>query len=60
MPIEPAVRAGGDTGVPVVVGFPESETAKAFFLLAERVAAKLAKDAVERPRKATIKLMQAR
>ena len=60
VPIEPAVRAGGDSGVPVVVGHPESETAKAFFRLAERVAAKLAKDAVERPRKATIKLMQAR
>jgi ATP-binding protein involved in chromosome partitioning len=60
VPIEPAVRAGGDEGVPVVVGHPESETAKAFAHLAERVAAKLAKDAVERPRKPMIKLMQAR
>lgn len=60
VPIEPAVREGGDTGVPVVVSHPTSETAKAFTHLAERVAAKLAKDAVERPRKPMIKLMQAR
>ncbi|MFM9105438.1 MAG: iron-sulfur cluster carrier protein ApbC [Chloroflexota bacterium] len=57
IPIEPAVRAGGDQGIPVVVGHPESASAQAFRQLADRVAATLAKDALAKPRKATIKLM---
>ena len=60
IPIEPAVRAGGDEGIPVVIGHPDSESAKAFRHLAERVAATVARDALQRPRKPTIKLMQAR
>jgi ATP-binding protein involved in chromosome partitioning len=59
VPIEPAVRAGGDTGQPVVVGHPDSASALAFSALADRVAAHLAKDAVEKPRKPTIRLMRA-
>lgn len=57
IPIEPAVRAGGDSGIPVVVGHPESASAHAFRALADRVAATLAKDAIAKPRKPTIKLM---
>ncbi len=60
VPIEPAVREGGDTGRPVVAAHPESASASAFTYLAGRVAAHLAKDAAEKPRKATIRLMQAR
>jgi ATP-binding protein involved in chromosome partitioning len=60
IPIEPAVREGGDVGVPVVVGHPESATAGAFRHLAERVAARLAVDAAAKPRKAMIRLMPTR
>jgi ATP-binding protein involved in chromosome partitioning len=60
IPIEPAVRAGGDEGRPVVVGHPDSATAQAFAHLAERVAARLAKDAATTPRKAMIRLMPTR
>jgi len=38
IPLESAVRSGGDTGEPVVVTLRESEAAKAFIALAERVA----------------------
>jgi ATP-binding protein involved in chromosome partitioning len=39
VPLDPAVREGGDGGVPVVVGWPDSDAAKAFAALAERVLA---------------------
>jgi ATP-binding protein involved in chromosome partitioning len=38
IPLEPALRSGGDSGEPVVVTDPKSEVARAFFELAERVA----------------------
>ncbi|MGA7834790.1 MAG: Mrp/NBP35 family ATP-binding protein [Acidimicrobiales bacterium] len=38
IPLEPALREGGDSGLPVVVSDPESEAARAFYGLAERVA----------------------
>jgi ATP-binding protein involved in chromosome partitioning len=60
IPIEPAVRAGGDAGVPIVVGAPESESARAFAHLAERTAARLAADAVAKPRKPMIRLLPTR
>ncbi|HET7094031.1 MAG TPA: iron-sulfur cluster carrier protein ApbC [Thermomicrobiales bacterium] len=60
IPIEPAVRAGGDAGVPIVVGDPESESARAFAHLAERVTARLAADAVAKPRKPMIRLLPTR
>src|SRR5690606_12628795 len=37
VPIEPAVREGGDFGRPVVIAKPESDSAKAFVKLADRV-----------------------
>ncbi|MBA3644526.1 MAG: chromosome partitioning protein, partial [Chloroflexia bacterium] len=46
--------------VPVVVGHPDSATARAFGNLAERVATRLAVDAAAKPRKAMIRLMPTR
>jgi len=37
IPIEPAIREGGDGGKPVVVAFPESESAKEFQKIADKV-----------------------
>lgn len=41
IPIEPAIREGGDKGVPIVASHPESESAKAFAALAGQVAARI-------------------
>jgi ATP-binding protein involved in chromosome partitioning len=41
IPIEPAIREGADKGVPVVEGYPDSETAKAFERIAGQVAARI-------------------
>jgi ATP-binding protein involved in chromosome partitioning len=40
IPLDIAVRKGGDEGVPVVVGAPDSAQAQAFIRLAEQVAAR--------------------
>jgi ATP-binding protein involved in chromosome partitioning len=40
LPLDARIREGGDGGVPVVVGHPESEIAQAFIHLAEQVAAR--------------------
>ncbi|MEZ4496001.1 MAG: iron-sulfur cluster carrier protein ApbC [Thermomicrobiales bacterium] len=56
VPIEPAVRVGGDDGVPVVVTAPDSVTGEAFAHIARRSAARLAADAAAKPRKPTIML----
>ena len=41
VPIEIAVREGGDTGKPVVVSRPDSEVARAFRDVARQVAARI-------------------
>jgi ATP-binding protein involved in chromosome partitioning len=41
IPMDPAVRAGGDEGNPVVVGKPDSATAKALVSVARAIAARL-------------------
>jgi len=41
LPVEQAVREGGDTGVPLVVGEPGSAAGRAFMSLAERTAAQV-------------------
>jgi ATP-binding protein involved in chromosome partitioning len=56
IPIDPAVREGGDTGVPVVVGHPQSATAQAFREAARQAAARLAVEAAKKPRKPTLLL----
>ncbi len=40
LPLDARIREGGDRGVPVVVGYPESEITKSFIHLAEQVAAR--------------------
>jgi ATP-binding protein involved in chromosome partitioning len=41
VPIYEPIRVGGDTGVPIVVGEPDSPAAQAFRAAAERLAAQL-------------------
>src|ERR1022692_2957352 len=41
IPIEPEVRAGGDSGSPVAAGGPDSAKAKPFFAIAEKVVARM-------------------
>jgi ATP-binding protein involved in chromosome partitioning len=41
IPIEPEVRAGGDSGSPVATGGPDSPHAKPFYAIAQQVAARL-------------------
>ena len=42
IPIDPAIRAGGDSGMPIVVGEPDSPQTKAFMGIAEKIQARLA------------------
>ena len=48
IPMDPEVRRGGDAGEPIVVAHPESNAAKAFVELAERVLAAM-RDRPSRP-----------
>jgi ATP-binding protein involved in chromosome partitioning len=41
IPIDPAIRAGGDMGMPLVMANPESPQAKAFMEIASRIAARI-------------------
>ncbi|TVQ15620.1 MAG: sodium:proton antiporter, partial [Leptolyngbya sp. DLM2.Bin27] len=41
IPLEMAVREGGDAGIPIVVQYPDSESAKALRAMAQQVAAKV-------------------
>lgn len=56
IPIEPAIREGGDSGMPAYLSHPDSATAAAFQHVAERVAGRLAVEAAAKPRKPTIML----
>jgi ATP-binding protein involved in chromosome partitioning len=60
IPLDTAIRQGGDIGHPIVVSEPESPPAEAFRASSREAARKLAIDAVEKPRRATIMLKQAR
>ncbi|HZN93126.1 MAG TPA: P-loop NTPase, partial [Myxococcales bacterium] len=44
IPLEPKVRVGGDRGVPVVVGNPESAEAKAFMEMARNIAGRVSQE----------------
>jgi ATP-binding protein involved in chromosome partitioning len=46
VPMEQAVRVGGDTGEPVVVSRPDSDAAKAFQAIAGQVAARISIEAL--------------
>jgi ATP-binding protein involved in chromosome partitioning len=41
IPLEISLREGGDVGVPIVVGQPESASAKALYAIASQIAAKV-------------------
>lgn len=47
VPMDPAVRVGGDTGTPIVLSRPDSPTAQAFSALAETIAARLSVAALQ-------------
>jgi len=47
IPMDPAVREGGDSGLPVVVSHPDSPVARALVDIAESIAAKISVAAVE-------------
>lgn len=47
VPIDPAVRAGGDTGLPVTITNPESAAAEALTRIAKDIAAKISVAAVQ-------------
>ena len=49
VPIYEPIRVGGDTGVPIVVGEPQSPAAQAFRAAAERLAAQLSIAAYKKP-----------
>lgn len=54
IPLEMAIREGGDAGEPLSLSQPASSTARAFMELAEKVAVQLANQALTKPRKPTI------
>jgi len=60
IPIDQAVREGGDRGVPVVVGQPGSSTAQAFREAARQAVARLSVEAVKKPRKPVMMLQPKR
>jgi ATP-binding protein involved in chromosome partitioning len=51
VPIDAKVRQGGDAGVPVVVGAPDSEHAKIFMAIASRVAGRVSAIHMTGPRR---------
>ncbi|NPA92769.1 MAG: Mrp/NBP35 family ATP-binding protein [Chloroflexi bacterium] len=59
IPMDPAVREGGDRGVPIVVSNPDSPVAQAFKNLAQEIAAKLSVNALKgsQPKPVDIKLV---
>ncbi len=50
VPIDLAIREGGDAGVPVVAGAPDSPQAQAFFTVARNVAGAVSKQVVKAPK----------
>ena len=48
IPIDPAVRTGGDEGVPIVIGDPQSPVAASLIRISEDLAAKLSVNAIQR------------
>jgi ATP-binding protein involved in chromosome partitioning len=48
IPLELKIRIGGDRGLPVTVGHPESAESKSFMELAQRVAARISQENVQR------------
>jgi ATP-binding protein involved in chromosome partitioning len=57
IPIHSRVRAGGDAGIPVVVGAPESQHATIFMDIAARVAGRLVSTILSGPRRSSSLVM---
>lgn len=57
IPIDPAVRVGGDEGVPIVVSQPENAVSKAMKLVAEDLAAKVSVAALQQENVVPINLV---
>lgn len=57
IPMDPGVRAGGDTGQPIVVSQPDSAPAKALRSLAEQLAARLAVNAFQNQPNVSINIL---
>jgi ATP-binding protein involved in chromosome partitioning len=60
IPLEPAIRQGGDQGYPIVIADPDSASAEAFRQAARAAAGRLAADAFKKPRKEKISLKLSR
>jgi ATP-binding protein involved in chromosome partitioning len=56
VPMESAVRVGGDTGQPIVISKPDSSAAKAFKSIAGQLAAKISVSALEEKKTPTIQV----
>jgi ATP-binding protein involved in chromosome partitioning len=48
IPLDLKIRQGGDRGLPVTVGYPESEEAKCFSQIAQKVAARISQENMRR------------
>jgi ATP-binding protein involved in chromosome partitioning len=48
VPLDLAIRQGGDRGLPIVVGYPDSAQARSFMALAQRVAARISQENAQR------------
>jgi ATP-binding protein involved in chromosome partitioning len=57
IPLEPSVREGGDTGVPIVISDPDSKVAKALKEVAEDLAAKVSIQAIGGSEKIEIEMV---
>jgi len=56
IPLEPNVRSGGDSGLPVVLSAPETEVAEAFRFIAGELAREVAKASQSRPTLPTLEV----
>ncbi|HUZ03434.1 MAG TPA: P-loop NTPase, partial [Thermomicrobiaceae bacterium] len=56
IPLEPSIRQGGDIGYPIVVSDPQSASSEAFRDAARKSAARLAVEAIRKPRRSKISL----
>ena len=57
IPLEPSVREGGDTGVPIVISNPDSKVAKALIGIAEDLASKISVQALKGKGKLEIEML---
>lgn len=60
IPLEPAIREGGDRGYPIIVSDPTSASGEAFRHAARQVASRLAIEAIRKPRRPRLMLRPTR